>query len=250
MSGASLDAILLLKADGSYGLFYLHLTDVPMAFLNGFFEPDLLSTLLVVSLDQKVSAKTDYLSKWQLLPVEVMAEEEIVPEMRQYPNLRGGRKQQLAKLAGSHVLANDCCLTFDVDVFSTRPTSQSDLLPGVKALLQYESRTLHPRWWASLAYLLGAAEAVGDPRRIISITPKISARDLLKSLTELLSTERCSWVERLCRLHMSWSPSNCTPARFRCSRWTEYSLYYLHTAAIGPLDDFHIGGGAPITCHE
>ena len=38
MSGASLDAILPLKVDGSYGLDDLHRTDVLMASLNAFFE--------------------------------------------------------------------------------------------------------------------------------------------------------------------------------------------------------------------
>ena len=53
MSGASLDAILPLKVDGSYGLDDLHRTDVLMASLNAFFEPDLLSTFLIVSPAQR-----------------------------------------------------------------------------------------------------------------------------------------------------------------------------------------------------
>ena len=76
MSGASLDAILPLKVDGSYGLDdNCHRTDVLMASLNAFFEPDLLSTFLIVSPAQEVGAVTDYLSQWTSLPIEVMAEE-------------------------------------------------------------------------------------------------------------------------------------------------------------------------------
>ena len=240
---ASLDAILPLKVDGSYGLNDLHRTDVLMTSLSAFFEPKLLSTFLVVSPAQEVSAVNEYLSQWRSLPIEVMAEEDLVPELGRYPKLRGWRKQQLVKLAASRVLASDYCLTFDADVFSTCPTSRSDLLPGGKALLQYESRSLHPHWWTSSACLLGVGQSVGDPRRGMAITPAILAREVLTSLTRALSTQRHSWAEKLCRLHLPWSPSNWTPARFRRAKWTEYSLYYLHAAAIGAIDDFHIEGG-------
>ena len=244
MSGASLDAILPLKVDGSYGLDDLHRTDVLMASLNAFFEPDLLSTFLIVSPAQEVDAVRDYLSQWTSLPIEVMAEEDLVPELRRYPKLRGWRKQQLVKLAACRELSSDYCLTFDADVFSTCPTKRSDLLPAGKALMQYESRSLHPRWWASSARLLGVNESVGDPDRGMAITPAIFARDLLKSLTDTLSTRRYSWAERLCRLHLPWNPSNWTLARYKRARWTEYSLYYLHAAAIGAIDDFYIEGGS------
>ena len=70
--GASLDAILPLKVDGSYGLDDLHRTDVLMASLSAFFEPELLRTFLVVSPAQEVSAVREYLSQWSSLPVEVI----------------------------------------------------------------------------------------------------------------------------------------------------------------------------------
>ena len=115
--------------DGSYGLDDLHRTDVLMASVSAFFEPELLSTFLVVSPAQELNAVSEYLSQWHSLPVEVMAEEDLVPELRRYPKLRGWRKQQLVKLAASRVLTSDYCLTFDADVFSTCPTRRSDLLP-------------------------------------------------------------------------------------------------------------------------
>ena len=194
-----------------------------MASLSAFFEPELLRTFLVVSPAQEVSAVREYLSQWRSIPVEVMAEEDLVPELRRYPKLRGWRKQQLVKLAASRVLTSDYCLTFDADVFSTCPTRRSDLLPRGKALLQYESRSLHPRWWASSACLLEVDQSVGDPRRGMSITPAILAHDLLKSLTEALSTQRHSWAERLCRLHLRVPlDSGSIPSR----QMDRYSLYY------------------------
>jgi len=218
-----------------------------MTSLSTFFEPNTLSTFLVVTPGNEVAAVSDYLSCWPNLPIEVMAEEKLLPELVRFPALRGWRKQQLVKLASSRVLSSAFCLTFDADVFSTRPTSRSDLLPEGRALMQYESRSLHPRWWTSSARLLSLKSSVGDPERGMSITPAILSKSILDSLTDTLSTSRYSWAEVLCRLHRPTHPSNWTPARFMRSKWTEYSLYYLHAAAMGALEEYHIEGGTETT---
>jgi len=247
MSAPKLDAILPLKIDGSYGVEDLRRTDILMASLSTFFEPNTLTTFLVVTPGNEVAAVSDYLSCWPNLPIEVMAEEKLLPELVRFPALRGWRKQQLVKLASSRELSSEFCLTFDADVFSTRPTSRNDLLPEGRALMQYESRSLHPRWWSSSARLLSLKSSVGDPERGMSITPAILSRSILDSLTGTLSTSRFSWAEVLCRLHRPTHPSNWTPARFLRSKWTEYSLYYLHAAAIGALDEYHVEGGTETT---
>jgi len=243
MLAPKLDAILPLKIDGSYGVEDLGRADILMASLSAFFEPNTLSTFLVVTPSDEVAAVRDYLSRWPNLPIEVMAEEQLVPELLHFSGLRGWRKQQLVKLASSRVLGSEFCLTFDADVFSTRPTSLDDLLPGGRALMQYESRALHPRWWASSARLLSLSKSVGDPERGMSITPAILSRAILDSLAKKLTSARCSWAEVLCRLHRPLHPSNWTPARFMRAKWTEYSLYYLHAAAIGALEEYHVEGG-------
>ena len=71
----------------------------------------------------------------------------------------------LAKATACEVGFQSCsqrriCLTFDADVFSTRPTSLHELLPGGKALIQYESRAQHPG-----GGLPGAAARVNGNRR-------------------------------------------------------------------------------------
>lgn len=238
-----LDAILPLKSDGSYGVEDLRRTDILMASLSAFFKPKTLNTFLVVTPGDEVAAVRDRMSCWPNLPVEVMAEEELLPELVRFPSLRGWRKQQLVKLASSRVLGSAFCLTFDADVFSTRPTTLDDLLPGGRALIQYERRALHPRWWASSARLLSLRKSVGDPERGMSITPAILSKSILDSLTTQLSSGRYSWAEVLCRLHQPLHPSNWTPARFLKSKWTEYSLYYLHAAAIDALEEYHVEGG-------
>jgi len=243
MLAPKLDAILPLKIDGSYGVEDLRRTDILMASLSAFFKPGTLTTFLVVCPADEVAIVREHLSSWPNLPVEVMAEEKLVPELLRFPGLRGWRKQQLVKLASSRELNAEFCLTFDADVFSTRPTTLDDLLPGGKALMQYESRALHPRWWASSARLLSVSQGVGDPQRGMSITPAILSKNILDSLTEQLSRPRYSWAEVLCRLHQPGHPSNWTPGRFLRSKWTEYSLYYLHAAAIDALDDYHVEGG-------
>lgn len=243
MLAPKLDAILPLKIDGSYGVEDLRRTDILMSSLSAFFKAGTLTTFLVVCPADEVAIVREHLSSWPNLPVEVMAEEKLVPELLRFPGLRGWRKQQLVKLASSRELNAEFFLTFDADVFSTRPTTLDDLLPGGKALMQYESRALHPRWWASSARLLSVSQGVGDPQRGMSITPAILSKNILDSLTEQLSRPRYSWAEVLCRLHQPGHPSNWTPGRFLRSKWTEYSLYYLHAAAIDALDDYHVEGG-------
>ena len=119
--------------DGSYGVEDLRRTDILMSSLSEFLAPKTLTTFLVVTPGAEVAAVKDYLSCWSSLPIEVMAEEDLVPELVRYAGLRGWRKQQLVKLASSRVLSSEFCLTFDADVFSTRPTSLQELLPGGKA---------------------------------------------------------------------------------------------------------------------
>ena len=119
MSEPSLDAILPLKVDGSYGMDDLRRTDALMASLSAFFSPRLLSQLLVVSPKREVPAVRAYLSRWQALPIDVMAEEDLVPELQRYPKLRGWRKQQLVKLAAGRALTADYCLTL-MQMFSVR----------------------------------------------------------------------------------------------------------------------------------
>ena len=247
MMAPKLDAILPLKIDGSYGVEDLGRTDILMASLNAFFKPGTLNTFLVVSPADEVAIVREHLSNWPSLPIEVMAEEKLVPELTRFSGIRGWRKQQLVKLASSRVLTAEFCMTFDADVFSTRATTLDDLLPGGRALMQYESRALHPRWWASSARLLSISQSVGDPERGMSITPAILSKTILDSLTSELSTPRYSWAEVLCRLHQPRHPSNWTPARFLRSKWTEYSLYYLHAAAIDALDEYHVEGGTEDT---
>ena len=202
-----------------------------------------MSTLLVVRPEQEVSAVTEYLSQSQSMPVEVMAKENLVPDLRQYPKLRCWRKRQLVKLAASRVLASDYCFTFATEVLGTRLTNRSELLPVGEALLQHESRALYQPLWFSSTSLLCIDQAVGDSYRGMSITLTLLTRDLLKTFTDALSKRRVSSAERLCRSHPPWSPPNWTPARFRCRWWTEYSLYNLFAPVIGAFDGFNIERG-------
>ena len=42
-------------------------------------------------------------------------------------------------------------------------------------------------------------------------------------------------------------PTNWTLSRFLRAKWTEYSLYYLHAAAIGAVEEFHVECGTEMT---
>ena len=239
----SIDAILPLKASGSYDVDDLGRTKILLTSLSTFFDDSLLKTLLIVSPAADLQAIRQLAADWPQLPIEVMSEEALVPETASYPKLRGWRRQQLIKLAASRALGQPFCITFDADIFCTRPVTYEQLVPSGRALLQYEARSRHPKWWRSSARLLEVDPAVGDKDRGMSITPAILSRDILESLTAHLSTPRRSWVEHLCQLHRPTHPSNWTLRRLLRSKWTEYSLYYLHAAATGMLADYHVECG-------
>ncbi len=238
-----LDGILPLKVSGSYGTEDLARADILMASLSAFGDKQLFGTFLVVTPDEEVEQVRAHLSTWKTLPIHVTSESVLVPELQNYPRLRGWRKQQILKLAAPRMLANPFFITFDADVFCTRPVAVSDLCPGEKALIQYENRSLHPKWWASSARILGVSPQVGDPVRGMSITPAILSREICKSLTSELTPRRGTWIDRLCRLHRPTHPSNWTLGRLLRSKWTEYSLYYLHGASTGMIDEFHVECG-------
>ncbi len=61
----------------------------------------------------------------------------------------GWRKQQLLKIAIANLVENEFYLTLDADVICLKPLDESKLIINGKALLQYEQRAQHPKWWKS-----------------------------------------------------------------------------------------------------
>ena len=144
-----LSAVLPLCIRGSYDIDDLGRTEILFKSLTTFAEPNLFNEFLIVCPDNEVEIVKQRCLKWSKLNVKVISEEELIPEFVDHKNVRGWRKQQMIKLAVPRMLDCDFFVTFDADIICLKPISKETLLPNGKALIQYEMRSRHPKWWRS-----------------------------------------------------------------------------------------------------
>lgn len=243
----AIGAVLPLKASGSYGVDDLNRTSILFKSLEKFAEPGLFSEFYVVVPANEVELVTKAFARWQHLPIIVIAEDELLPELKKYPKMRGWRKQQLVKIAIANRMTSSFYLTFDADVICLKPVSEQQLIIDGKALLQYEPRSQHPKWWKSSARVLGMSPEVGEPDVGMTVTPALMSTELCKALMTQLSPSRGNhnWVDEICSLHEPSNPRNWWIGRFLKLKWTEYSLYYLCAHKLGLFDKYHVIAGTP-----
>jgi hypothetical protein len=240
----TISAVLPLTIRGSYDVDDLHRADILFQSLTTFAAPGTFSSFLIVTPPDETTAVERHYARWSELPIRVISEEVLVPELAAHRHVRGWRKQQMVKLAAARQIEEDFFLTLDADVIALRPFSVADLIIDERALIQYELRSQHPKWWRSSARLLDMDPDVGDAEIGMTVTPALLSRDLCLRVAEALAPDgKGTWVDRLCRLHNPRAPSNWTLGRFLRSKWTEYSLYYLCAMKYGLLDRYHVRAG-------
>lgn len=238
-----LSAVLPLCIRGSYDIDDLGRTEILFKSLSTFSEPGMFEEILIVCPDNEVEIIKEQCVKWDKLPIKVVSEEVLIPELKAYQNVRGWRKQQMVKLAAPRMLDCDFFLTLDADVICLKNISKDKLLPNGKALLQYELRSRHPKWWKSSSQILNMSLNIGDQEKGMTVTPAILSSKLCGIATKEIENNwkgKGTWVDRLCQLHNPKSFSNWTPYRFRRSKWTEYSLYYLSALKHNMLENHHV----------
>ncbi|MDF2179276.1 DUF6492 family protein [Aliiglaciecola sp. CAU 1673] len=237
-------AVLPLKARGSYDVDDLNRTDILFTSLAHFGATGFLGPFFVVVPKDEVQLVNDKLAKWTQFDIRVVSECTVVPQLSNYPEMRGWRKQQIIKLAIAKLMPTRFYLTFDADVICLKPLSFDKLVIDGKALLQYEQRAQHPKWWKSSARLLSMSPVIGDPDVGMTVTPAILAVDICnKVMLELTGKDGQHWVDELCSLHQPKNPRNWRISRFLMLKWTEYSLYYLCALKHAMLDKFHVIAG-------
>lgn len=241
----AIGAVLPLKVTGSYGVDDLNRAHILFSSLQRFAEPGLFREFYVVVPAAEVAQVQTAFARWHGLGIEVISEDELVPQLAHYPKMRGWRKQQIVKLAIAQRMQSRFFLTFDADAICLKPVTEEQLIIDGKALLQYEQRAQHPKWWKSSARILKMNPAVGDPELGMTVTPAIMATDLCLALIKQLTPKKgsSSWVDHLCSLHQPGNPKNWRLSRFLMLKWTEYSLYYLCAHKLGLLDDYHVTAG-------
>ncbi|AWB66808.1 hypothetical protein C2869_10370 [Saccharobesus litoralis] len=237
-------AVLPLCITGSYDVDDLGRTEILFKSLAAFMQPGLIDPFLIVTPPHEVDIVREKCGKWtELFNIQVLSEEDLVPEMKNHPHVRGWRKQQLVKLAAARVIKRDFFITFDADVICLRPLAYDDLIVNNKAILQYEARALHPKWWKSSSRILNMNPNVGDAQIGMSVTPALMSTELCQLAMAEIGGKKRNWADYLCSLHKPSNPKNWWIGRYLKNKWTEYSLYYLAAMKNNALDNHHIRCG-------
>lgn len=239
-----LGAVLPICVRGSYDIDDLGRTEILFHSLSTFSDPDLFGLFLIVTPPDEVAIVRDKCKKWSNFNIQVISEEDLVPELKDHRSLRGWRKQQIVKIAAAQSMLHKIFITFDADVICLKPIKYEALIIEGRALLQYEQRAQHPKWWKSSARILNMSRNIGNTDIGMTITPAILSTDLCKLLIKKLTAKKGrSWVDTLAYLHKPAHPSNWTISRYLKSKWTEYSLYYLCAMKHGVLEQYHLDAG-------
>ncbi|MER2492820.1 DUF6492 family protein [Catenovulum sediminis] len=237
-----ISAVLPLKVSGSYDVNDLKRAHILFSSLSKFLSPGLISELFVVTPASEVEIVKNEYARWAHLNIAVISEEDLLPELKNYPKMRGWRKQQLVKIAIADKISNEFYLTLDADVVCLKPITESDLIIDGKAILQYEQRSRHPKWWKASSRLLKINSNIGPQGVGMTVTPALMSKTLSRTLMADLSPKRANktWADNLCSLHNPSDPKNWWLGRYLKLKWTEYSLYYLCALKHQILDDFHV----------
>mmetsp|Transcript_113382 Transcript_113382/g.184748 ORF Transcript_113382/g.184748 Transcript_113382/m.184748 type:complete len:366 (+) Transcript_113382:194-1291(+) len=149
------------------------------------------------------------------------------------------RLQMLLKIGVASHVKTDFYLTLDQDVVAMRPFSYGDFVTtDGRAVIQNErrdGRTEHrSSWWESSAFALNASQCAPGPLDpTIGVTPAVVPTRVSLGLKDLLSTlwrktfQTDAWDLVLFKLLIPGG---------RASDWTEYTLIYMASCAMGLQD--------------
>jgi Family of unknown function (DUF6492) len=222
-SAPSLAAILPLKVTGRHYGENLARLDVLFSSLLHHAAPGLLDELVIVTPQAEVRVAEEYAANWAELPLRVVGEAghfEAFGRFTRPWQVRPWQRQQIVKLNAPALTDAEYVLTLDPDVLAVRPMTRRSLLPGGRALLQKEARSVHPQWWRDSAALLDMPvdlDALG-----MGVTPALLSREILLTLHDRLAEcDGRPWMDVLLTSYCDW---------------TEYTLYLLaadHSGLLG-----------------
>ena len=159
-----------------------------------------------------------HLARWSELPLQVVVEEEHFPAFRRFSRpwqIRPWQRQQIIKLNAPALTSSPFVLTLDPDVIAVKPIRRELLLPGGRALLEPESRSVHSGWWRDSSDLLEVDPGMEQPG--INVTPALlSVAVLGRGASAAGGGRRPPWMEILLTSYCDW---------------TEYTLYLLAAGA-------------------
>jgi Family of unknown function (DUF6492) len=234
----SVSALLPLKISGRHYGDNLARLDLLLSSLLHF-APGLLDELLVVARADEADQIGQYLARWRELPLRMIVEDEYFPAFRRFSRpwqIRPWQRQQVIKLNAPAMTNARFVLTLDPDVLALRPITRDLLVPGGRALLEPEARSVHRRWWRDSADLLDVDPGLERPG--MTVTPAVLSTAVLGELQRRLeAVGGRPWMDILLTSYCDW---------------TEYSLYLLAAERASLLSRHHVWAdepGAPAHLH-
>jgi len=223
----TISAVLPLKISGRHYSENLNRCDLLFGTMRHFGLVPLLAEVLIIVPGDEREVIAHHAEAWSDFPIRIVAEDGFLDVFRQYAamhQVRPWHRQQIIKLFSATLVSTPFFLTLDPDVMALRHFGYSDLVQDGRALLEPESRHVHPDWWQASARLLGLEPALDRPG--MSVTPAILARSVCVALTERLEAKHGrAWYRVLLENY--------------AINWTEYTLYYLVAESSGLLDQLH-----------
>jgi hypothetical protein len=196
------------------------------------YAPALLDELLVVARADETEQISSYLGKWPELPIRMIVEDEYFPAFQRFSRpwqVRPWQRQQIIKLNAPAMTDAAFVLTLDPDVLAVKPITRDLLMPGGRALLEPEPRSVHERWWRDSADLLDVEPAL--ERRGINVTPAIISTTILRELQgRLEAVGGRPWMDILLTSYCDW---------------TEYTLYLLAAERADLVERHHLWAEEP-----
>ena len=163
----------------------------------------------------------------------MVVEDEHFPAFRRYSRpwqVRPWQRQQVIKLNAPAMTDARFVLTLDPDVLARKPVTRELLLPGGRALLEPEPRSVHPRWWRDSADLLDVEPALERPG--MNVTPAVLSTAVLGELQRRLEeVGGRPWMDILLTSYCDW---------------TEYTLYLLAAERAGLVEREHLWARRPV----
>jgi hypothetical protein len=227
----SVSALLPLKLSGRHYGENLTRLDVLLSSLLHF-APGLLDELLVVVRADEADRIQSYLSRWDELPIRMVVESEHFAAFDRFTRpwqIRPWQRQQLIKLNAPAMTNARFVLTLDPDVLALKPITRDLLVPGGRALLEPEARSVHRRWWRDSADLLDVDPGLQRPG--MNVTPALLSTDVLGEVQRRLeAVGGRPWMDILLTSYCEW---------------TEYSLYLLAAERASLVDRHHVWADDP-----
>jgi Family of unknown function (DUF6492) len=227
----SLSGLLPVKVSGRHYADNLARLDLLFSSLLHY-APALLDELLVVARADEIDQIGSYLDQWPELPIRMIVEDECFPAFQRFSRpwqVRPWQRQQVIKLNAPAMTDAAFVLTLDPDILAVKPITRDLLVPGGCALLEPESRSVHPRWWRDSSDLLDVEPGLARPG--INVTPAVLSTAILRELQQRLeAVGGRHWMDILLTSYCDW---------------TEYTLYLLAAERCSLVERHHVWADEP-----